>query len=366
MKLFAEPVAAVMGVVVIGRNEGSRLRACLESVTDEACPVVYVDSASTDSSVAIAEACGVEVIELGNEKPHTAARARNAGWRWLTDEHPEIEYVQFVDGDTIMSKGWLSIATRHLNLWEETAAVCGVLREQSPQGSIYNRLCDIEWQGPQGEIEEFGGLFMTRLAVLQDVDGFSESVIAAEDTELSARLRKAGWRLERIDFDMATHDANMRRFTQWWRRAVRSGHAHAEMHHLHGGAPLWCRSRRVRTNWFWTVVLPLAIACSGAVVGWWALLLTLIYPLQVLRIARAQSARIGWPHGLLFGFFCVAGKLPETWGQLLFHWNRFRRRNSSIIEYKLPSIGTTDDSANSTTHQAESLSSSHSQRSLDS
>ena len=36
------------GVVVIGRNEGERLRRCLDSVMAPGCHVVYVDSGSTD------------------------------------------------------------------------------------------------------------------------------------------------------------------------------------------------------------------------------------------------------------------------------------------------------------------------------
>ena len=47
------PLADV-AVVAIGRNEGERLRACLASVVPLAACVVYVDSGSTDGSVAMA------------------------------------------------------------------------------------------------------------------------------------------------------------------------------------------------------------------------------------------------------------------------------------------------------------------------
>jgi glycosyltransferase involved in cell wall biosynthesis len=43
-----------VAVVAIGRNEGDRLKACLRSVVDVAALVVYVDSGSTDDSVAFA------------------------------------------------------------------------------------------------------------------------------------------------------------------------------------------------------------------------------------------------------------------------------------------------------------------------
>jgi len=41
-----------IGVVVIGRNEGERLKRCLQSVRGRAACVVYVDSGSTDDSLA--------------------------------------------------------------------------------------------------------------------------------------------------------------------------------------------------------------------------------------------------------------------------------------------------------------------------
>jgi cellulose synthase/poly-beta-1,6-N-acetylglucosamine synthase-like glycosyltransferase len=344
VKLFAEPIAAVVGVVVIGRNERPRLRGCLESVGQPDCPIVYVDSASTDGSAELAESMGIPVIVLDNSQPHTADRARNAGWRWLRDHHPAMEFIQFVDGDTILSDGWLPAGTRHLRLWNETAAVSGLLREQRPADSIYNRLCDIEWRGPTGKIDEFGGLFMGRIAALEQVGGFSETVIAAEDTELSARLRKSGWRLERIEVDMGAHDANMSHFTQWWRRTVRSGHAHAEMHHLHGRAPLWCRSRRVLTNWLWSILLPLAAIAATPLTAGWSLTLLLAYPLLAGRILLNHRRRLGWRSAALYAIFCIAGKAPETLGQILFHWNRFRRRRSRLIEYKRELEGSAEES----------------------
>ena len=42
------------GVVLIGRNEGERLRRCLESVLKLTNRVAYADSASSDGSVELA------------------------------------------------------------------------------------------------------------------------------------------------------------------------------------------------------------------------------------------------------------------------------------------------------------------------
>ena len=96
-----------VGVVAIGRNEGARLVRCLDSVCDGQRPVVYVDSGSTDGSVAAAEARGALVVALDMAQPFSAARARNAGWRTLLAAHPNLDAVQFVDGDCEVVAGWL-------------------------------------------------------------------------------------------------------------------------------------------------------------------------------------------------------------------------------------------------------------------
>ena len=70
--------AASIAIVAIGRNEGERLKACLRSLPADA-HRIYVDSGSTDGSVAFAEGQGVTVVTLPPATRFTAALARNAG-----------------------------------------------------------------------------------------------------------------------------------------------------------------------------------------------------------------------------------------------------------------------------------------------
>ena len=93
------------GAVAIGRNEGARLRRCLESLSTAAA-VVYVDSGSTDGSVQLALDHGAHVIELDMTIPFTAARARNAGFRRMREIASDLSYVQFVDGDSELIGSW--------------------------------------------------------------------------------------------------------------------------------------------------------------------------------------------------------------------------------------------------------------------
>ena len=56
-------IARSFGVVAIGRNEGERLKRCLESASNAA-QVIYVDSGSTDGSLQWAKQAGVDAVEL--------------------------------------------------------------------------------------------------------------------------------------------------------------------------------------------------------------------------------------------------------------------------------------------------------------
>src|SRR3982751_2376145 len=97
----------IVGAVVIGRNEGSRLADCLQSVLAQTRLVVYADSGSTDGSCAVAKELGVPVISLSPDRPFNAARGRNEGARKLLTLYPGCEAIQFVDGDCILQMDWI-------------------------------------------------------------------------------------------------------------------------------------------------------------------------------------------------------------------------------------------------------------------
>ena len=118
-----------VGVVAIGRNEGERLQRCLRSIPKGVVRVVYVDSGSTDDSVGFAHGIGAEVVALDMSIPFTAARSRNAGFARLNQLHPQLELVQFVDGDCSLAEGWLATAIAALDARPEVVAVAGRRRE---------------------------------------------------------------------------------------------------------------------------------------------------------------------------------------------------------------------------------------------
>lgn len=313
-----------VGAVAIGRNEGKRLIRCLRSLLPVAGRVVYVDSGSTDGSVAAARELGVEVVELDLSVPFTAARARNAGLRRLAEgQLPPL--VQFVDGDCELQPGWLSAATAFLDENPDVAAVCGRRRERHPEATPWNGLIDREWDTPVGAARACGGDALMRTQAVDAAGGFDPRLIAGEEPELCVRLRQAGWRIWRIDAEMTLHDAAMTRFSQWWRRSARAGHAYAEGAAMHGRAPERHYVGRLRRALLWGLALPVA-ALAGALVTPWALVLLLVYPVQILRLSRRE----GWDRAV----FLTLGKIAEAQGALGYAWRRLTGRTGRLIEYK--------------------------------
>jgi len=321
-----------VGVVAIGRNEGERLRGCLESAAAQAALVVYVDSGSTDESVAIARRIAGEVVELDRRSPFTAARARNEGFARMRQVAPDLPYVQFVDGDCEIVAGWLDKGADFLDAHRDVGAVCGRRRERHPERSIYNMLCDHVWDGPSGDALACGGDAMMRVTAVEGVKGYRADLIAGEDPEVCLRLRAAGWKVWRLQERMTVHDAAMTRFGQWWKRAIRAGFAYAEGAALHGSLPERHGVRESLRAWMWGLGLPvLAVACT-ALAGPAGLLALAAYPIQVVRLALrgGRSMRENW----WIAVFLVAGKFPEMLGQLQFLARRALGGKPRLIEYK--------------------------------
>lgn len=323
-----------VGVVVIGRNEGQRLIRCLRSLSGKGFVVVYVDSGSTDGSMNEATKLGVNAIALDMKIPFTAARARNAGFQHLMQISPNLTYVQFVDGDCEVMPEWINQGVAFLEIHQDIAVVSGHCRERHPEKSIYNLMCDLEWNTPIGEAKASGGNALMQVKAFQDAGGFRDKLIAGEEPELCVRLRLAGWKIWRLDAEMVLHDAAMTRFSQWWKRNVRGGYAFAEGAYLHGATPERHWVKESRRSLIWGLVIPVIVILVGFFCWQCGLIVAMIYPLQIVRLFLRNKKK--WePHPWLLAGFNVLGKFAEMYGQLRFHYRRVFGSAIRLIEYKL-------------------------------
>ncbi len=331
--------SAQCAAVAIGRNEGARLERCLASLVRVFDPVVYVDSGSTDSSIALAKAAGAEVVELSTDRPFSAARGRNAGMARVLEVAPETAFVQFVDGDCELVGGWAEAARGALVADESVAVVCGRRRERNPEASVYNRLCDLEWDTPIGEADACGGDALMRVSAFQEASGFNESIVAGEEPDFCLRLRLLGHRILRIDQDMTLHDAAIFSAAGWWTRVRRGGHAAAEGWFRHREEGDGFMVQRVRSALFWGLAVPLAaLVLAPPTLGASILAYLGVAWVQVARTGRGLRARgRSAEEARLESRFLWLGKPAEASGVLQYAWRRLRGKGPQLIEYKGPS-----------------------------
>jgi len=330
--------APLLSVIVIGRNEGERLSACLTSVRaindiGGGVELIYVDSASCDDSVPRARALGARVLVVQPARP-CAAVGRNAGLRVARGR-----FVLFLDGDTQVHPAFAREALARMRD-PSVAVVWGHRRELRPQDSIYNRVLDLDWVFPPGETPYCGGDAMMRASALQASGPFDETLIAGEEPELCRRIRAAGFRILHIDRPMTVHDLAIHRFAQYWRRAFRSGHAFAEVacRFRSSADPLWAAESRRNLLHAGTLgaVPALAAVATGAGAG--------VAPLAISGLAAAtlvarSALRCRWKGGSLATRFAYAAhshlqQIPIAAGQLAFHLDRLRGRRRGLVEYK--------------------------------
>ncbi|WP_134680645.1 glycosyltransferase [Paracoccus ravus] len=320
-----------LGAVAIGRNEGERLKACLQSLIPQCDRVVYVDSGSSDESVAYARSIGALVVELDSSVPFTAARARNAGFARLVDGDDPPEFIQFVDGDCRVEADWLRVGAAALAEDPSLGLVTGWRSEIHPEATIYNAMFQVDWQRPAGPIDVCGGDMMVRRRAFREIGGFDPTVIAAEDDEFCLRLGDAGWKLMRLPVTMTWHDAAMKSFGPWWRRTVRNGHGFAQVGDLH---PSHFRRERLRV-WIYGLLLPV-LFLTGLWIGWWlSALVVLLYGLSWLRTAQGLRRQgLSSAMALHQAVFLTISKIPNLFGMMTYYRRRLTGRDMHIIEYK--------------------------------
>jgi len=327
-----------LSVVIIGRNEGARLERCLRSVQSTKLPgqkpeIIYVDSASTDQSVALAESLGAKTLVLRSDHP-TAARGRNAGAGKSSGD-----FILFLDGDTILDPCFPAAALEHF-ADPAIAVVCGYRREIDPRASIFNRVVDLDWIARPGITDYCGGDSLMRRTAFEEAGGFDETLIAGEEPDLCRRMRQRGWRILQIDHAMTGHDIAMHSFSQYWRRSLRTGYAYAEVSRRYESTPLPLWKEAARANRSRALLLaslpPAAIAASGLLKSLWPCALAGLFAAGLI-VRTAEKNRwkspILWTR-LLYGVHSHLQQIPIYLGQLQYAYDRRTSRRRGLIEYK--------------------------------
>jgi len=197
----------MVSFIVIGRNEAAHLKKCLQSVVDTIqqnqlhAELLYVDSQSTDESVAIANA--FELCRVyGITGQCNAAIARNIGAK-----EAQGESLFFIDGDMELQ---VSFIPKVLNN-------DGSLKHPFVSGNFINHYYDSEnnfiaedyyrkiFCNEDTLQPTTGGLFAIKRELWESVGGMRPKFKRGQDLDLGYRLAQKGYLLLRKKETMAIH-----------------------------------------------------------------------------------------------------------------------------------------------------------------
>jgi len=320
-------LSEILSVVVIGYNEGANLKACLESVREaDSIPgyeieLIYVDGGSSDNSLEISRSSTADQI-LGGDKRRRAAENRNLGLKASSGS-----LIQFLDGDMLLKKNWLTEAVNFLTNHSEFAAVCGNLEELNR--SIISRAMEIDWGEREESIRHCGGAALWSRDVLLNAGGFPEDVDYGEDPLVCWKIRNEfGFKIYQLNKSMVIHDLGHVSFIDYWKRCIRSGRTYSEISELvkDTSDPLWLKE--TRANYLWgvillglvlTLLLPLPSLLPRLISS--SVLLCLIFRKTIQTLISGKAISVS----LMYSIHTYTSKIAIAYGQLRWHLKNKKR-----------------------------------------
>lgn len=196
----------MISFIVIGRNEGKRLKLCLDSILEvvkhdciKSWEIIYVDSKSTDSSIAIAKGFPrVNVYMITGEC--NAAIARNIGAK-----EAKGEILFFIDGDMEILPGFIPEVVENENKMKY-GFVSGCFTDV-----VYDANWNKLYSSPRMRNNEItyeavvGGLFMIEKELWNRTGGMDARQKRSQDYDLGLRLTSLGIPLRRYPNLIANH-----------------------------------------------------------------------------------------------------------------------------------------------------------------
>ncbi|MBL8888597.1 MAG: glycosyltransferase [Planctomycetaceae bacterium] len=195
-------------VVLIGRNEEQFIGGAIESVLAAksripGLEVIFVDSASTDRSIEVAQQHPIRILQLRKNWPLCVAAGRYIGYL-----HSHGKYIFFQDGDSNVNADWLVEAVEFMESHPEFGGIAGVLDEEYVDaagvhsGGVPN-VFQQDLSKDIIEIKHLGGIALYRREAMVVAGPVNPHLPTAEDHELCMRIRNAGYKLARIKGRMA-------------------------------------------------------------------------------------------------------------------------------------------------------------------
>ena len=229
-------MSSSVSLVIPGRNCERTIDRCLSAVVaiQESCPdvlreILFVDDGSVDRTRALVEGHPVTLIPGSGQGP---GAARNLGWRVATSS-----LVWFVDSDCVAHPEALETLLPHFDD-SSVGAVSGTYgnaSEESLLGCLIHEEI-VERHHRMGREVDFLATFnvIYRRTILEELEGFDERYLKAQDAELSFRTRAAGHRLH-FEMESVVDHYHEQRLRSYLKTQRQQGYWRVWLHLEHPG-----------------------------------------------------------------------------------------------------------------------------------
>lgn len=180
-----------LSVVIPAYNEEKLLAATLGSIRRAAqavsaaggcCELIVCDNNSTDRTAEIARAAGARVVF---EPVNQISRARNAGAQAASGD-----WLLFIDADCLPSAALFGDLVHEIQKGSCIAGGATVKLEDAPRAA---RFAVAAWNALSRSARwAAGSFFFCEARAFREAGGFSEALYAAEEIDLSRRLKRRG------------------------------------------------------------------------------------------------------------------------------------------------------------------------------
>lgn len=281
-----------LSIVVKAFNEGKKIAECLRSILDVIEPgteIIVAESLSEDNTLAEASRFPVRIVQMADRSDRSCGAAAQLGFQVATGD-----YLLLMDGDMVLEPGFLPAARAALNADPGLAGVAGHVREMTLTLEFRQRLARPDKARAPGDVSHLAGGGLYRMEALRDAGYLANrNLHSLEEYDLGVRLRRAGWRVARIDVDQVRHHGHAtppyQLLVNRWRSRYFQGYGEFLRAHL-ATQPLLaigkCRLFLGVVGW-WLALLGFFV--STLLIespGWWAVVAVALLPLIALMVRK--------------------------------------------------------------------------------
>ena len=294
-----------VSIIVPARNEELYIRACIEALESECSKgqydseVIVVDNCSTDKTLELARMFAVKTYSCSGSTP---SEVRNVGAK-----EAQYDILAFVDADCVVTEGWLS---RIFQAFDDESIGAYGGEYLAPRGGNWvekdwNPVVIKQFKNEKGKLP--GGNFSIRASLFSRLNGFDETLMSAEDDDLSRRVLESGMACVLEGAHSILHLGYPKSLTDTYKKQVWHGSTQLRAHG-------WLKSRMVIVTWAWMalfLIFLLSVLLDFDVVAKMSLLAIVLAPLAVTinRLKLSEEVEgLGWFRAYVIAWYFLAGR----------------------------------------------------------